>query len=234
MAQRFAFYPVVVALLFGLSACGVIQDRSNEYLQIEESNELVVPPWYRQDQVNARYPVPEITQKRALPEKFVLPEPPDGTAALGADPYLIETIAGQTWLHLYTSPGKVWPLLDFFWREYNIRPEFENISQGYVATGELDPSSELLSSIFDGAVPSKKLRLQAKLNQGVRRNNAELQVRLVDAALPNASWQALSQYPIEETKILDAMGQFITSEQIENRYSLLANDIVGESLVRIN
>ncbi len=223
------------------AACGVIKDRSNEYLAIESSNELVIPPWYRNDKVSAQYPVPELPQQRALPEKFVLPEPPDGTAALGNDPYLIETVAGQTWLHLYTAPGKVWPLLDFFWREYGVSIAQENVAAGFMVTAPVrkaDEGKEGEARLFDAlgerdSLSEASYQVQAKLAQGVRRNTAELQVRLLPAGQTVSQWAVDSQYTKIEAELLELIGRFVTSEAIENRYSLLANDIGGESRVRI-
>ncbi len=225
-------------LLLSLTACGVIKDRSNEYLLVEDGKELVVPPWYRQDKVAARYPVPEITQQRALPKAFVLPGPPDGTAAVSDEPYVIESIAAQTWLHLYTSPGKVWPLLDFFWREYNITTAQEDIASGFVVTDVL--SKDAIESLVGLRVIASDFpefaRIQAKVNQGVRRNTAELQVRIVPELQGNITagqWRESSEYREYESSLLERIGQYVTSETVADRYSLLANDIGGGSLVRM-
>lgn len=224
----------LACIALAVGGCGVIKDRSNEYLAIESGNELIIPPWYREDKVVAQYPVPELSQQRALPEKFVVPEPPDGTAALGNDPYVIESVEAQTWLHLYTAPGKVWPLLDFFWREYNVQVARENVADGFMVTEPVAKQSNLFEGVAASELtPAAAYQLQAKLSQGVRRNTAELQLRLVPDGNGDDSWATDSKFAKIEALLLEKIGRFVTSEAIENRYSLLANDIGGESRVRI-
>ncbi len=233
---------LVVAMTL-LQSCGLIQDRSNEYLRAKQGKEIKVPQWYKQEEVRPRYPVPDIEANTALPSNFELPEPPDATAVLSSDPYLIETVEGQTWLHLYTSPGRVWPLLDYFWSEYELGIAAEDITKGYVVTEALD-SREAHQSLIKELEASEEnplvvegIAFQAKLGQGVRRNTAELQVRALrpdQVGEPGAkTWKATSQNPKLEKALLDQIGRFVTSDALDNRYSLLANDIGGESRVRL-
>jgi len=224
------------------SGCGIIRDRSDDYLSAESGQELTIPPWYRSDEIRARYPVPELASARSLPKSFTLPEPPDATAVLSSDPYEIESVEDQTWLHLFTSPGKVWPLLDYFWAEYDIDVRSEDIPKGFVLTEALDDSeahASLISELEDAeskplVVPG--IAFQARLGQGVRRNSAELQVRAIrpdqmDEA--EKGWFKSPQNPKLEQALLARIGDFVTADSIENRYSLLANDIGGESRVRL-
>mgnify|MGYP000117161013 FL=1 len=235
--QRTIRYILVLSLL-NIASCGIIKDRSTEYADASSGNKLVVPDAYSKEKLRPRYPIPEIENTRVLPENFELPEPPNATAALNHEPFLIETVNDHTWLRLYTSPGKVWPLLDFFLSEYGLKVAHEEISQGFLVTKpyasidgvaslheDLKPFNTLIASV-DG------ISFQAKLNQGVRRNTSELQIRAlnVDSA---TEWQSASNKPELEQAMLSLIGQFITSDTLDDRYSLLANDIGGESRVRL-
>ena len=125
---------ILVLSLLNIASCGIIADRSTEYAEADQGRELVVPPAYSKQKLNPRYPIPKIDNTRSIPEKFELPEPPNATAALDNEPFIIETVNDQTWLHLYTAPGKVWPLLDFFLAEYGIKVAYEEIAKGFLET----------------------------------------------------------------------------------------------------
>ena len=234
---------LVVLLGLNLSACGIIiGDRSNEYMTEGAGVKLQIPEGLSQDKIKPLMPVPEITATRALDQEFKLPGPPDATAALNIEPYAIETVAGQTWLHLYTSPGKVWSLLDFFWSEYALTAQYENISTGYVHTKRLTKSAknEVLIKALENTeyqpLVVEGMSFQAKLSQGVRRNTSELQVRVVPPShddKPIKEWQEESLNAKLEAALLKLIGDYVTSDELENRYSLLANNIVGESRVRL-
>ena len=230
-----------MAFALTLSACGVIQDRSTEYTQAKIGKPLTIPEGLSELKVRSAYLIPNSNSQRELSKSYELPLPPNGTAALESKPYLIESIEGLTWLRLETSPGRLWPLLDLFWAEYGIDIQVEEISQGYVLTEEYDEKvvsrASLKESLDISEISLKGLSFQAKLVQGVRRNTAELQVRVVSKQEPkgiyNQAWLPTSQNEVLEKAMLKLMGEFVTSEDLQNRYSLLANDIGGEARVRL-
>jgi len=231
----------ILALSFlSVASCGIIADRSTEYADADKGRELVVPAAYSKQKLHPRYPIPEIENARSIPEKFELPEPPNATAALDNEPFIIETVNDQTWLRLYTAPGKVWPLLDFFLAEYGIKVAYEEIAKGFLVTepfvssqgdsslkSDLEASNNVVS-LVEGTV------FQANLKQGIRRNTAELQLRALGANAVQANeWQAASGNAQLEQTMLTLMGEYFTSDTLDNRHSLLANDIGGESRVRL-
>ncbi len=237
--QRFCVAASLASIVIAVSGCGLLKDRSNEYLKERSGKELVVPEWYSADKIRPAYQVPEIENQRALPPNYVLPGPPDATAALTSDPFVIENAEDQTWLHLFTAPGKVWPLLDFFWGEYRIELDYENVTDGYLVTSPkafADLRPELLNDSEFNIAAEQMVYFQAKLAQGVRRNTAELELRVLEASSDGRvvqEWQLRSVYPELEKLMLSRIGEFVTSEKLENRYSLLANDIGGGSKVRL-
>jgi len=230
---------ILALSLLNVASCGIIQDRSTEYAQAEQGRELVVPETYSAQKLSPRYPIPEIENARSIPEKFELPEPPNATAALDNDPFTIESVNDQTWLRLYTAPGKVWPLLDFFWAKHGIKVAYEEIAKGFLVTESYDPSGSNTSLKSDLQASDNVTELvggitfQAKLNQGIRRNTAELQIRALSSGVVINKWQKESGNSQLEQDMLTLIGQYITSDSLDNRHSLLANDIGGESRVRL-
>jgi len=230
---------ILALSLLNVASCGIIKDRSTEYAQAEQGRELVVPETYSAQKLRPRYPIPEIENARSIPEQFELPEPPNATAALDNDPFTIESVNDQTWLRLYTAPGKVWPLLDFFWAKHGIKVAYEEIAKGFLVTESYDPSGSNASLKSDLQASDNVTELvggitfQAKLNQGIRRNTAELQIRALSSDVVTNKWQKESGNVQLEQAMLTLIGQYITSDSLDNRHSLLANDIGGESRVRL-
>jgi len=233
---------ILLASLFVLlNACGLIQDRSTEYALAEAGNPISIPAPLLDAKINSRYPIPTVSNKRNLDQSYELPKPPNATAALKTAPYMIETVDGQTWLRLYTSPGKIWPLLDFFWADYGVKVAREEISEGFMVTEafELNQSSKHslvadLDKYMAEPIDVQGAAFQAKLVQGVRRNTAELQIRSLPRNTPVATeWVSSAMVPGLEEGLLNLIGEFVTSDALQNRYSLLANDIGGESRVRL-
>lgn len=234
MASQNTVFKTLVGCLAGvtLTACGIIGDRSSEYVAADQGEQIVIPEGLSARQLAALYPIPEIENSRKLPKEFVLPEPPDATAVLDDNPYLIESLNDDVWLKLFTSPGKVWPLLDLFWREYQVGIQSEDISKGQLVTSPISEVSnaELIAGLakqFD-AVELTGLTFQIELRQGVRRNSAELLLKSsVDQTLTSSQLSQLN------TAALDLIGTYITSGDIQNRHSLLATDIESDSRIRL-
>ena len=240
---KLSLYAIGIGLISNvLSGCGLIGDRTSEYIQAERSSPIELPEGLDGTQIRSRYPIPEVSNQKALAETFKLPEPPDATAALGDDPYLIESVEENTWLHLFAEPGKVWPLLELFWSEYDLAINAEDVKAGFIATQKLESSegnTSLMQDLEQGEyhpLVIEGMSFQTKLIQGVRRNTTEIQVRglLPSASVDSAAnWIKESINPRLEKGILDLMGKFITSENLDDRHSLLANDIGHGSRVRL-
>ncbi len=227
---------MVLSLVMTMSACGLIKDRSGEYVDADPGKRIVIPQGYSDLKIGSRYPIPHIESSRVLDQGAELPRPPNATAALSTEPYLVETVGEQTWLRLYSSPGKVWPLLDFFWQDQGIDLREQQIQQGYVITRAVPLDSPLYRLVQDNSRQSlEAFALHAKLVQGVRRNTAELQLRIVQpgagAGVTNALWAQLDAQPQLEAALLTSIGEFTSSDALRNRHSLLANDISSEPRV---
>jgi uncharacterized lipoprotein len=215
----------------------MIRDRSGEYSAAEEGVPLKVPEPYSSAGMRPLYPIPEAASRGVLRQNYQLPAPPDATAVVDDAPFRIETESeeGATWLHLFTAPGRVWPVLDDFWRSKGMRVRQEQIASGFVvievgdalAADAVEHWPETLRQQLPG------MQVQALVRQGVRRNTTELQVRVLATDVAAQEWHAQSMQPAVERDLLEVIGRYLSSDTGQNRYSLLANDIGGESRVRL-
>jgi outer membrane protein assembly factor BamC len=228
----------LVLIISTLAACGVIRDRSNDYIHAERAEHVKIPEWYKSSSIEARYPIPPIDNKRSLPSEYVLPGPPDATIIILAENYVIESLEDQTWLLVNETPGRIWPSLDHFWEENGIDVEFENPRLGLMQT-ELVGLNLLSNQLLErldvvGADASSPLVLQAKLGQGMKRNTTELQVRVLETKSGEQEfegWSAMPGNPEAESKLLEVISSYLENSQSYRSYSLLAHDIGGVSKV---
>lgn len=230
------------ALLNTLSACSLISDRTSEYMLAERGKSISIPQGLDSSRVSPRYPIPDVSNQKSLPKSFVLPKPPDATAALSSEPYLIETVENSTWLQLFSEPGSVWPTLEQFWSTYDLEFQHEDVTQGFLVTqtlGDTAGSQTLIAELEDGPYQPlviEGMAFQLKLSQGVRRNTTEIRVR---GLLPGESEEASSQWQPEtinprlEKGMLDLIGNYVTAENLDDRHSLLANEIGQGARVRL-
>jgi len=230
----------LVLIVSTLAACGVIRDRSNDYILAESGEHVKIPEWYKSTSVEARHPIPPIDNKRSLPDEYVLPGPPDATIIILAENYVIESLEDQTWLLVNETPGRIWPSLDHFWEENGIEVEFENPRLGLMQTelvGLNLLSNQLLERLgIVGPEASSPLVLQAKLGQGVKRNTTELQVRVLETESGEQQfegWSAMYGNSEAENKLLEVISSYLENSQSYRSYSLLAHDIGGVSKVAL-
>lgn len=204
----------------------MIQDRSAEYSRAKAGDQINVPADLNDFKINSRYPVAPIEYESRIEKDFELPKPPNMTATQDGEPYTIENADGQQWLSIYMAPGRVWPLIDFFLSDNVISVESEVINEGTLKTGIIESASPLLKSLDQ----EKKSELSGNkmsitLRQGVRRKTSEIVVDVTDKHSRSLNNRQL------ETKLLNLLGKFVTSDEQQNRQSLLANDIASEPKV---
>lgn len=233
-------FSVVALVSLTLAACGIVRDRSNDYINAEHGEPLKVPEWYQQSAIEPKHPIPPIDNRRGLPAKYKLPTPPDATIAILTENYVVESLDDQTWLLINDAPGRIWPSLDRFWEENGIIVKFENPSLGLMQTevvGSTLLSNQLLSRIdIRSSRTEKPLLFQAKLGQGVKRNTTELQVRVLSTQKGTQVFKEWSGRPGNEEaekKLLNIISSYLENNQSYRSYSLLANDIGGNSKVAL-
>lgn len=216
----------------------------NSYIYGSEGKPLQLPSDLTSSKIASRYEIPLIDVQTALQEEFEVPQPPDATAALGAEPYLIQELGNEIWLELYSAPDNVWPLLGFFWKDVGVTLSSSDIQLGSQKTSVLasDSQPDFISQIE--AHPSQPILpdgslVDVRVRHGLRRNTSEV---LVTTRLPNAyiEWMGLDGQNVDQKyaprvdkAILDLIGQFITSEDVANRHSFVASSIGDGALVHL-
>lgn len=224
-----------------LSACGLIQDRSSEYMRADKGNDIRLPERLSQITLTSKYPIDSIENERSLPDEFVLPEPPDATAALKIEPFEIEEVDGEVWLHVFNAPNNIWPLVELFWNQFELELIDEDPRKGLLSTQKLDEqrgSQLLIRRIAEedpNALVIEGMSFQTRTVHGVRRNTSEVQVRalLPNQIAENGTWRSDSINKRLEGTVLKLLGQFVTAEETTSRHSLLASEIGGASRVRL-
>ncbi len=214
---------VLAIFICSLAGCGLIQDRSAEYTEVERGDTLKLPESLSDLKINPRYPVPAVRNATRTADSYELPKPPSTTSSQ-SEQYSIEEADGKIWLNLAMAPGRVWPLLDFYIQEKGLSMASENVGAGILNISSVGASTALLNEISPEAKDAVIGQgLSIALTQGVRRKTTELSVSLVTKTGSNLVAQEL----------LENIGEFVTSDEQQNRQSLLANDIASEPKVMI-
>lgn len=242
-----------LSVAVSLSGCGVLADRSSDYMNAAAGEAITVPVPLSDKALRSKYRIPEIENARPLDAEFELPSPPDATAAIIANPYQVEQFGDENWLQLFQSPSDVWPLLELFWQQYSVDLAAKNTTEGFQVTVALADSlrnqtliNQLEATEYQPLV-LKATAFQLKVVHGVRRNTSEVQVRAllpekmqavladqpVQRALVNSEWQPDSLNPRLERALLEVLGKFVSSDAIASRHSFLANEIGGQARVRL-
>ncbi len=227
----------ILGLILSVSACGLIRDRSNDYLEEQEGKPLKVPDWYESDRIQSRYPIPAVDNPAITQQDYQLPPPPSGEALTSQEPFVIEQMDGQQWLWVNNTPGRAWPMLDKFLQSRGMDVAHENIELGLVQSSVMQAgrlSDEYFSSLK--TVDGKLHVIVFKLSQGVRRNSSEIQVRLVPVESLNAHflpWTAGNSVAPSEFQILKDLKLYMETNQDDKTFSLVAQEMGGPSKVTL-
>lgn len=231
-----------LAFILSLSACSIIADRSNEYKEAEDIAPLQVPASLSAGKIKERYAVPDIEGLSVAPGDYTLPSPPDATAGLSEAPYELKQVGNDTWLEIALPPSRVWPLLEQFWEDYQIEVLNKSVERGHFGTTKLTESEanqrfiSLLESTAHEPTLIDGMSFQARLVQGVRRNTSELEVRAFfphNAPQNFHEWSSALSLPRVERALLVSIGEEITDDSDNSRYSLKAVNIGDKSLVSL-
>ncbi|MDG9668578.1 outer membrane protein assembly factor BamC [Hahella sp. CR1] len=205
-------------------------DRSNQYMQAERGDPLVVPEWYSTRRLQDRFPVPHAEKAFVASKDFVVPPPPAPGSDLLQEHFAIKKTADDIWLLASEPPGKVWPALKRYWESIG-----GSVAEVDTAEGRMQvslPMNSLKASEFVSKmqlqpyVNNEQLQLQVRVQQGLKRLSSEVRVTVQGMPL-------MGPTPQQESLLTD-MRQYM-SDQGESlgSYSLVAQNIGGESRVSL-
>lgn len=239
----------LLALLL-VSGCGWMNDdkgffvnRDDDYIELEERPELVVPSDLQSARVADPYPIPR-APRQLNPEyyPFKAPRPDAIFASDNRDEVRIQRLADRAWLVVPEDPTTVWPKVKQFLAENGISVASEMAEYGRLDTEWLDISRETYRDIIrtlireakeqDGFLEGRD-RLLIKVEPGLREGTSEVYVRHENDALglPSVGVVDLnsirSLIPSAEIESLSEIGAYIAAKVSEQTISMVATDNEG-------
>lgn len=229
---------VVTLLLTALGGCGQIPDRQEEYKQEQLARGLALPEGFRSQSVEPLYPIPEGGRVRPSRTPAAgIPEPPDLTADILEENYVVESAGGQSWLLVNEMPGRVWPSVVRFLADRGLTLDHENTRLGLMQTEPADYSlkaREWLELQDEG--PGTQTLVQARVSPGVRRLTTEvqMQVRVTEGQAEDLlAWRRERDHPELEKRLLEDLADYLEAQEDVKLYSRAALDIAEAPRVRL-
>ena len=222
-----------------LGGCGVLEDRSQRYVDEPLGQPLRVGEGQQGDRIRDVFPIRPV-EGGSVPERgtFKLPAPPDMTSDILEQNYVVETLGGQTWLLVNEVPGRVWPAVSAWKSERGLGVARDNPQIGLMQSDVVNFSRRARDFVgLDDAEDADSLRVtQARIAPGVRRRTTEIQVRLrgVDSAPRELlSWAAQSEALETEQALLQDLADYLKAREDTKSYSRVALGITAEPMVRL-
>lgn len=226
-----------------LGGCGVIRDRSNDYVKTAAGHPIKTTPWDNSASIKPAYPVPPMDRPPLVVAEdfdFQIPRPPDLAANVLDVDLLVEEVDGQTWLLVNQVPGRVWADVSAFLNQKGLDVEQDNPLRGLMQTGAADFSrkaSEWLNLSPDNATMSRT-HILTFLQPGVRRATTEVQFRVIRKPA-SAEAQALMAWPEKpvqpemEKQLLGQLADFLRTRDDSKSFSRLALQIPADPKVKL-
>lgn len=222
---------LVLLLTIFTASCGLIKDRSNEYVNAPKGKPLIIPPGLDGSVIQPSHPIPRVANEARLPEKYHLPPPPDTASIPVADIYQVQSLDDQSWLLVQDPPGKLWPKLIKFLNEKGIVIKSQDAKSGLVTSETWNQSKNAESFMSDTLKLPKGVTIENAtftLSQGVKRKSSELRVNI---ALSSALTK--DQNNQIQKAILGSAADFFKQSKSDAGYSFLANDLGSTSKISI-
>jgi outer membrane protein assembly factor BamC len=237
----------LAGLMFVLAAsgCSFIEDRTERYVDAPEGTPLKLPESADESRFSQIMPVREISAADAG-RMYVgeLPEPPDMTAEILQENYVIEVVDDEIWLLVNDVPGRLWPAVSTWMAEQGLGVAYESPQLGLLQSELVNYSKrarELLGIPDRPAGEEQLLAVQAKVAPGVRRKTTEIQMRTFNAENKDVSqlvaWNDSanrSETELETSRrLLTDLSEFLKAREDSKSYSRAALNMPAEPLVRL-
>lgn len=222
---------------------GVFVDKSDDYLDAEENEPLVIPEDLDTERVQDTYPIPEITD-RLRPEYYPKQPPRPDTiyANDNRDEVRIQRLGDRRWLVIPEPPTTVWPKVKQYLAENGVAIAWESPSDGRIDTEWLDVNAgasyrdvvrQVISEGKQAAgIEGGQDRLRLRVEPGLRERTTEVHLRFENSqfAPPSAARLAdldgvASHSQEAEQEALTELGAYIAARVAEQTVSMVAQDI---------
>lgn len=231
-------------LAVSLSGCGLIEDRSERYVNARELPPLNVPAGLEDDQIRQSMPVRELDDPSATQMyPSDIPRPPDMTADILDENYVIEELGGRTWLLVNDVPPALWPSVAAWMNERGLGVAFDSPQLGLLQSELANFSKQarnLLSLPENPEGEEPRLVIQARVAPGVRRKTTEISVRQIqvesdpEQLLPWSGDQTTNAADfVTQKQLLEDLSSFLQAREGNRSYSRAALGMSTEPLVRL-
>jgi outer membrane protein assembly factor BamC len=232
---------VFVTFVLTSAGCGVIDDRTDRYVDAKENPMLKTPEGNPLPGAREAYPIRDIGKDTSdLDVQADAPRPPDTTSEILAENYLIESVEGQTWILVNEVPGQVWPSVSAYMADRGLGTAFENTQLGVIQSEIANFSRRARQLLempdLEQGEAERHIVVQARVAPGVRRKTTEIQFRIrgldqrPEGLLP---WQSQSEAQALERKLLEDVAVFLKSREDSKSYSRAALDIANAPKVKL-
>ena len=249
---------LLLASVFAVSGCswlfgdeGFFPDRNNDYLEAQESADIVLPEGMTAEGIRSDYPIPDLALSQVLPAKFEVPRVESLDTVDNKGSVRVQRFEQQQWILINASPGEVWPLVSNFLLSNNIALATADGTLGLIETDWLSSSLIDTSVLADidlanltfsenserrPNTPSIKEQFRFKLKAGVQENTTEIAItqrsvaanESIDAA---PSWSQTSSLKTREDNMVKLLSEHLASSPSQPSHSLLAQGIGSASRV---
>jgi outer membrane protein assembly factor BamC len=233
--------------MFVLTAagCGVIDDRTERYVDAPEGTPIQLPESADESRFSQRMPIRTVTAADAgRMYAGKLPEPPDMTAEILDENYVIEVVDNEIWLLVNDVPGRLWPAVTAYMNQQGLGVAYENPQLGLLQSELVNYSKRARNLLGLPDSPDgdeSLLAVQAKVAPGVRRKTSEIQLRSFNAGDGDLEqlvpWDKNTSRTAQQLeisrKLLTDLSAFLKEREDSKSYSRAALSMPVEPLVKL-
>lgn len=231
-------------LASALSGCGVLDDRTEQYVSAKEGKPLVLPASADETRFSQVMPIRDVAVADASKlYPSTIPNPPDITSEILDENYAIEELDGRAWLLVNDVPGRIWPAANAYMTERGLGVGYDSPQLGLLQSELLNFSkrARVLTELPDTPnADEPNVVLQVRMAPGVRRKTTEIQMRKVTVdGQPQelVAWAGISSPGPEELelqkRLLADMGEFLRAREENKSFSRAASGMASDPLVKL-
>lgn len=218
------------------SGCSLIKDRSDDYASAEQAEPLHGVDGQPLPRQRAEYPIRSVDGGGTLANQ--VPEPPDLTADILDENYVVESVDDQSWLLVNDVPGRVWPAVAAWMNDTGLGVSEDSTELGLMQSEIVNFSRRArdLVGLDEATDGEPTLLVQVRLAPGVRRKTTEVQVRprsVSESPDGLLSWQRDPRDQAREEALLEELSSFLQSQEDRRSYSRAALSMASESRVSL-
>lgn len=197
---------------------GLFPDNVSRYQTAPELAPIDVPSHLTTEAIQPDYPVPPIAASAQLATQFETPRPTPLTAKNQADAVRIQSLSGERWVLVNVAPGQLWPQVRGFLTTSGIGVAAVDAEAGLIDTQWFKLEDRELAT-----------RFRFRVDTGVQRNTAELQVLQQSRGTEDVNWPSESDDRDLERKILQDVAQYLANSAESVPISMMADRSMSDS-----